>query len=141
MRQVPSVNGLCAFKTDIFRQGVVCVKRKHFYSVREYAKERHFEPRHVRRLCHEHKVSAFKEGRRWVILADQTKKARVTWHYYAPGKRVPIPPTPPEGLIWDMAKGRFVLIEKYAKEHGYRVVRVRGKRRVEITSSPGFCRD
>ena len=110
------------------------MKRKHYYSVSEYAKERHFSRGYVRKLCAEGNISASKDGRKWVILGDQTKKARVTWHYYAPGKRVPIPPIPPDGLIWDMVKERFVPIEKYANEHGCRVVRERGKRLVEIRS-------
>lgn len=114
------------------------MRRKHFFSVSEYAKETYYTPRHVRRQIKEGKISAQKIGRNWQILADQSKKARVTWHYYAPGKRVGIPPIAPDGLIWDMAKGRFVPIEKYAREHGYRVVRKGGKRLVDITSFPRF---
>ena len=113
------------------------MRRKHFLSVSEYAKEKHYTPHHVRRQIREGKINAQKIGRNWQILVDQGKKARVTWRYYAPGKKVAISPIAPDGLIWDMAKGRFVPIEKYAKEHGYPVVREGGKRLVGITPSHG----
>ncbi|MFC2066831.1 hypothetical protein ACFLUO_07280 [Chloroflexota bacterium] len=108
----------------------MATKRKHFYSVQEYASERHFSLGYVRRLCKKGEISAFKEGRSWVILGDQTKKVKVTWYKAAPGIRVPIPPDPPDGLIWDMKKNQFVLIEKYAKEHGYRVINKCGKKAI-----------
>jgi len=114
------------------------MKRKHFFSVSEYAKETNYTPRHVRQQIKEGKLSAQKIGRNWQILADQGKKPRVTRTYYAPGKSVTMPPIAPEGLIWDMAKGRFVPIEIFAKEHGHRVVRKGGKRLIDIASFPRF---
>ncbi len=74
------------------------MRRKYFFSVGEYAKETHYSPRHVRRLIKEGKISAQKVGRSYLILADQSKKPRVRWHYSPSGIRVPIPPIAPEGL-------------------------------------------
>jgi hypothetical protein len=112
----------------VFRLAVVAVKRKHFFSVKEYAEERHLTPGQVRRLCERGEVSAYREGRKWVILADQTDKARAEVYYPAPGITVLIPPIPPDGHIWDMAKARVIPIDRYFKEHGGRTVTVNGKR-------------
>ena len=122
---------MCAFVADMFRQKVDTMKRRrHFFTVEEYAKEVNYTPRHVRRLIKEGKINAQKIGRRFQIWADQSKKAKVEWHYVKPGLKVPIPPSPPDGLIWDMKKNKFVLIEKYAKEHGYQVTNKDGKKAI-----------
>lgn len=73
-----------------------------------------------------------------MILGDQTKKATVSWCYTPSGTKVPVPPIPPDGLIWDMAKGRFVPREKYARDKGYRLVTSNGKKLIDPTSSPKF---
>lgn len=117
------------------------MKKKHFYSVQEYAKERHLSLGYVRRLCKEGKISAFKEGRSWGIMVDQTKKAKVTWYTTESGVKLPIPPIPPDGLFWDMGKMRFVSIEKYAKEHGYKIKVVDGKKLIDITSNPNYMEE
>ena len=124
---------MCAFVADMFRHEVDTIKRhRYFLTVAEYAKEVHYAQRHVRRLIKEGKISAQKIGRRYQILVEQSKKAKVYWHYVKPGLKVPIPPLPPDGLIWDMKKKRFVPIGKYAKEHGYRIVIVNKKRLIAI---------
>jgi len=117
------------------------MRRKYFLSVGEYAKETHYSPRHVRRLIKEGEISAQKVGRSYLILADQSKKPRVRWHYSPSGIRVPIPPIAPEGLHWDMSSRRFVPIEKYAKEKGYRLVMRNGKKLIDVTSAPKFLEE
>lgn len=114
------------------------MRRKYFFTVGEYAREKHICPRHVRRLVKEGKISAQKVGRNYQILADQSKKPRVRWHYSPLGVRVPILPIAPEGLHWDMSKRCFVPIEKYAKEHGLRLVTRNGKKLLDMTSGPRF---
>lgn len=103
-------------------------RRRYLFTVEEYAKEVNYTPRHVRRLINEGKINAQKVGRRFQIWADQSKKAKVECQYVKPGLKVSIPPSPPDGLIWDMKKNKFVLIEKYAKEYGYRVIYEGGKK-------------
>jgi len=104
------------------------MRRKYFLTVPEYAKNTHFSERHVRRLIKEGKIQAKKVGRKWIILADQTKDLKIHYHYCTPGIKVPIPPIPPDGLIWDNDEKGFVPIEKYAKKHGLPIKVVNGKK-------------
>ncbi len=115
------------------------MKKKYVFTVKEYAIQANYTERHVRRLIGEGKINAQKVGRRYQIPADQSKWGKVTYQYTESGIRIPMPPLPPDGLIWDMGKNRFVPIDKYAKEHGYKVVIVHGKKLIDITSNPEFA--
>lgn len=105
---------------------------KTWFSVKEFARRIDYTERHVRRMIKEGRINAQKVGRKYQIPADQSKWGKLTYHRTADGKLIPIPPIPPDGFIWDMDKKRFVVIEEYAKKHGYKVVITDGRKCISV---------
>lgn len=101
---------------------------------KEYAAKKHLSVSQVNRLAREGKLDARKVSGNWEINPDskeQSLKAPPWVSDDDPERRFKLPPDNPRPgyLFYDMEKERFVPIEKYAKEHGCRIVG-HGKRRL-----------
>jgi len=108
--------------------------KKKWLTSKQFAAKQWLSVAQVNRLAREGRLDARKEKGRWAINPDSKMQSRKVPPeiFYSDGKRLKFPPENPRpgsNLIYDMEKECFVPVEKYAKEHGYRVV-VQGRRKL-----------